>query len=186
MKQHPDPEHLRRIVRGMKTAAIRGVYSGLPSDQSYLMACSRVDTETGANLIYTRDTGHHSSGWLKNPDYERCWHLSTSQVSSGLLVPDGRGKFAPVTRELDRKIKRAWVEAFFGEDLHLVWFESAKSARGRELEVRHWRLFADERWQPILPRGEVYSTELTEIGWRSASQVWEEDHVLVTSTVDPD
>jgi hypothetical protein len=32
-------------------------------------------------------------------------------------------------------------------------------------------VFCDERWQPILPRGEVYSREFTEKGWKSFSEM---------------
>jgi hypothetical protein len=39
--------------------------------------------------------------------------------------------------------------------------------------VRHWRVFCDIIWQAIMPRGEVYSRELTERGWQS----WSDLHV---------
>jgi hypothetical protein len=33
------------------------------------------------------------------------------------------------------------------------------------------RLFCDAGWQPIKPRGEVYSRHLTEKGWRTFSEI---------------
>ena len=29
----------------------------------------------------------------------------------------------------------------------------------------------DEAWKPIMPRGEVYSTQFTERGWKSFSEI---------------
>lgn len=37
--------------------------------------------------------------------------------------------------------------------------------------VYHYRLFCDEAWKPIMPRGEVYSTQFTERGWKSFSDL---------------
>ena len=41
----------------------------------------------------------------------------------------------------------------------------------KRAEVYHYRLFCDEGWQPIMPRGEVYSTQFTELGWKSFSEL---------------
>lgn len=65
----------------------------------------------------------------------------------------------------------ALLHAFFGDAVRYAWFESPKTPEGRRSEVRHWRVFCDQAWQPILPRGEVYSRELTERGWKSASEL---------------
>lgn len=55
-----------------------------------------------------------------------------------------------------------------------------------DFNVQHWRLFADEHWNPILPRGEVYSSKFTEIGWKSASEIFElTGQQKPESTVDP-
>jgi hypothetical protein len=86
---------------------------------------------------------------------------------------------------LDGKTRNLWVRAFFGDDARYTWLESAKSDAGKRRGVEHFRLFCDATWKPILPRGEVYSTEFTELGWRSASQVLEEDGTQILSTVDP-
>lgn len=119
--------------------------------------------EYGTNLIFTRDVGHHTSGWFRNPDYERCLHLSTSALPRAIWTPD--------TPDLDAALQTAWVHAFFKDDVRYVWAESPKSAQGKQLGVWHWRLFCDEHWTPIMPRGEVYSSEFTELGWRSASEM---------------
>src|SRR5262249_14385874 len=51
---------------------------------------------------------------------------------------------------------------------------AALTEHGRKLDVWHYRLFCDPGWQPIKPRGEVYSRELTEAGWKSYSDLSEE------------
>jgi hypothetical protein len=73
--------------------------------------------------------------------------------------------------------------AFFGEHVRLLWAESPKSLEGRRVGVWHWRLFCNERWEPIHPRGEVYSTELTEIGWQSWSE--RQTHIITAPEMDP-
>jgi hypothetical protein len=117
---------------------------------------------TGTVLIFTRDSGMHTCGWFKNPDYERCYHLSVSFRDPATGIP----------RPFERKLADQWVQAFYGEDRRLVWTESPKSDVGRTHEVWHYRLFCNPMWRPMKPRGEVYSRELTEVGWQS----WSEQH----------
>lgn len=156
-------DDLERIASRMRKIATHGEFNGRMSqiDSPYFRACTR--TVFGTNLIYTRDSGHHTSGWFKNPLYERCLHLSTSPVAAVLWTPD--------TPDLDRKLRDGWIKAFFGDDVRYVWAESPKSRQGRAAGVWHWRLFCDEHWVPILPIGEVYSLDFTEKGWQSTSEL---------------
>jgi hypothetical protein len=73
--------------------------------------------------------------------------------------------------ELDRATTARWVRAFWGDDARHVWAESPKSRDGIAQGVWHWRVFCDAAWQPLTPRGEVYDSEFTELGWKSASEV---------------
>ena len=105
-------------------------------------------------IVLTRDVGYHSSGWWKNPDYERCYHLSIS-------FPGG----------MNRTKLEHILERFFGNNRRLLWCEPPYTEEGKKLGVYHYRLFCDEHWQPIMPRGEVYSTQFTEYGWKSFSEL---------------
>jgi hypothetical protein len=158
--------HLARVAAEMRAVAATSAWNGRPSyaNDAYLRRCTRVDLTTGAAIIFSRDYGMHTSGWLKNPDYERCEHLSLSPAPRLVTVP-GRG-----VPELDRRTVAEWVRAFFG-DAREVLAESPKTPDGKRLGVWHWRRFCTETWEPFQPRGEVYSTEWTELGWRSASEV---------------
>jgi hypothetical protein len=43
---------------------------------------------------------------------------------------------------------------------------------GKAVDVWHYRFFIDKATMlPLFPRGEVYSRELTEVGWKSFSEV---------------
>jgi hypothetical protein len=174
-------QDMAAVASRLRLSALLGVFDGreTPRAQGYLKMCRRVHMETQTVVLFTRDTGMHSSGWMKNPDYERCFHLSLSPAPSHLILP------SHIKAKLDKKTIAAWVKVFFGDNQRYLWAESPKSDKGIALGVIHWRLFCNESWEPILPRGEVYSTEFTELGWRTASQVLEEDGTLVTSTVDP-
>lgn len=105
-------------------------------------------------LIFTRDIGYHSCGWWKNPDYERCYHLSIS-------FPGGR----------NRKKEEYILRKLFGSNCRLLWCEPPYSTDGKKAGVYHYRLFCNEAWEPIMPRGEVYNTQFTEIGWKSFSEL---------------
>lgn len=121
-----------------------------------------IDKPVSTRILFTRDEGMHTSGWWKNPDYERCFHLSLSFIDteSGMDAPH------------DRKLATAWCLLFFRESTRLLWVEPPYSAHGRQHDVWHYRLFVAEDWRtPILPRGEVYTREFTEAGWKSWSDV---------------
>jgi hypothetical protein len=162
---------LESTVVRLKLAAETGLYDGLiatPTDRAYFHRCrgicpvGRLADSTMAVLIYTRDHGHHSSGWWKNPDYERCRHLSLSfyDIVTGLpRIP------------LDRKRGGELARMFFGDDTRWVWVEPPYTAEGKLKGVHHYRLFCDVAWQPIKPRGEVYTKDFTEKGWRSFSEI---------------
>lgn len=125
----------------------------------YFERCRGFHQPTGTMLMLSRDVGGHTSGWWKNPDYERCLHLSLSFRD-------------PVNGQLasrDKKLAREWVGLFFGKDRARLWCEPPFSPQGKAMDVWHYRLFCNPEWIPILPRGEVYSRELTEAGWLSFS-----------------
>lgn len=155
----PTQRHYQ-IAAMLRLAASRaGIYEGYGPPP---LSCHLDDRRTSARLFFTRDGGMHTSGWFKNPDYERCYHLSIS-----FRDPE-TGQPAP----FDRHSAEVWVTAFFGDDQRYAWMEGPKTPDGKKCDVWHWRVFCDEHWQPIKPRGEVYSRELTAAGWES----WSDRH----------
>ena len=178
--------HVARVAAQLRRLAGTGLFFGREDAvaAAYIARCRLADVATGALLLFTRDAGMHSSGWFKNPEYERCWHLSLSPLSNASRLVDARGE--PLrTPDLDRATTERWVRAFYGDAMGAVWAESPKTDHGRRQGVWHWRVFCDARWQPIVPQGEVYSMDFTALGWRSASQVFEEEGRLVTSVLVP-
>lgn len=161
------PGHISdALVARMKRQAARGSYDGrtvggqLPE---YVRRCMHYCPNTRAFMIFTRDAGMHSSGWWKNPDYERCLHLSLSfQVRE-------QGTVWPLPQ--DHKTARRWCEALFGADVRQLWIEPPFSEAGRQRDVWHYRLFCNPGWEPIRPRGEVYSRGWTPAGWKSWSEI---------------
>lgn len=155
-----------RLVTEMRLAAAMMNYNGKPTPaaQRHMRRCTRYHEPTQALMIYTRDAGMHSSGWWKNPDYERCLHLSLSFAAIESPISWQRLPF-------DRKMGAKWAEAFFGEHVSKLWLEGPFSDEGKACDVHHYRLFCDPSWTPMLPRGEVYSKEFTELGWKSWSDV---------------
>lgn len=195
-------ERMRSIATTMTMVASRMVWDGktawrgdYPIEWERFLRLSICDVpEVGTRLMFTRDVGHHTSGWLKNPDYERCWHLSVSGEGppKGLIVvPESQiltpaGNLPAKQSDLDADVEKAWVECFFKDAVKYVWRESAKSTEGRAKNVWHYRVFADEQWKAIVPRGEVYSTLHTDLGWQSWSDLHAEGKgPEVISTVDP-
>lgn len=153
-----------KIVRMLKIAAESGISSGLihdPNNLEYVMQRCRAVVPDGTTLLFTRESGYHSGGWWKNPDYERCYHLSVSFFDPETLSP----------RPFSQKDADHWVKMFFRGNERLLWCEPPATKNGRALGVWHYRLFCDEGWQPIKPRGEVYGREFTEAGWKSFSEI---------------
>lgn len=144
-----DYEIFPRIAKVAKNGTFNGTIT-----TDYFENCRWFVERYDCIIILTRDVGYHSSGWWKNPDYERCYHLSIS-------FPSG----------LNRKKLEYILEKFFGNNRRLLWCEAPYSKQGKQNEVYHYRLFCDENWQPIMPRGEVYSKQFTELGWKSFSEL---------------
>lgn len=163
-KKSTDERQLLAFVAMMKQNSTRGVYSGFgtPLDRRYLAFCRQL-TATGASLIFSRDKGMHSSGWWKSPDHEQCLHLSISY-------------FDPTTQQHtgyhSKKRSKIWCDLFFGAWTRILWAEPPFSEEGKRYGTWHYRVFTDETFTiPILPRGEVYSKQFTELGWKSWSDL---------------
>lgn len=153
MKTIIQQEIISGALQRIKKQSLTGFFDG-QNVNSYFENCRWWIIKFQCSLIFTRDIGHHTSGWWKNPDYERCYHLSIS-------FPGGKNKNAL------EKI----LDGLFGEDKKKLWIEPPYSKEGKSMEVWHYRLFCDQYWQPIIPRGEVYSKEFTELGWKSYSEL---------------
>lgn len=154
MKTIPLTATAREIRERMLKTAQRGYFDGTTATYPYMEDCKWFVSRIGAVVILTKDTGYHSCGWWKNPDYERCYHVSIS-------YPSGT----------NFKHTEWLLNEVFGESRKLMWCEPPYSQGGKEKEVYHYRLFCDSSWKPIHPRGEVYSTQFTEIGWKSFSEI---------------
>lgn len=152
-------------IRRIRRAALSSMfYDGHPTPSNRLVVerCTWPFADVGLAVIFTRDQGMHTSGWWKNPDFERCWHLSVS-----MFVP-----YAPaIPRPFSFAETEPWVTGLFGRDnAKLTWWEGPWSPEGKVRGVHHVRLFCDEGWQPIKPRGEVYRRAMPS-DWRSWSEV---------------
>ncbi len=155
---------LEDAVRWLKFTCESGVYMGLirhAIDRAYFQSCSVLLAELGITIIYTRDKGHHGNGWWKNPDYDKCYHLSIGFRDVETNEP------LPFNKEKGYEI----AKMFFGDDVKLTWFESAFTGVGKKFEICHYRLFVDPTWQPIKPTGEVYSKLKTPASWKSFSEI---------------
>lgn len=163
-------------VQMKRSARMSRTYNGISSPANFQLLDSLTGDHmmTGTRLIFSRDAGHHSSGWWKNPDYERCWHLSMSF----------RDPLTGISAPKDIRLTDQWLEVFYGEDRRYVWAEPPYSPHGKVAGTWHYRVFCDPGWEPIIPRGEVYSTELTEAGWRSFSDL-RSDHAKALAQLEP-
>src|SRR5574337_499038 len=92
-------DRVYEFAAAMRRTAATGTFDGRETSENaaYLAQCRQLHRVTNTLLIFTRDTGHHTSGWFKNPDYERCLHLSTS--------PAPRALWTPGAHELDRDVR---------------------------------------------------------------------------------
>lgn len=156
--------HCREVAaRARAKASLQPVVNGRAGPSVLRRYCTD-DHLSGARLIATRGAGYHSGGWWKNPDYERCLHLSLSfrEPLSGRPRPADGG-------EVER-----WARAFFrADEVRWLWHEGPHSPDGVALGVQHFRLFFVPCWSaPLKPRGEVYSRDWTPAGWQSFSELF--------------
>lgn len=172
-----DEQRMIHIAAQMKQVAKKHPWNGEEDGDGIqtLMLCRRIDTETGASLLFTLDYGHHFSGWWKNPDYEKCFHLSIASLSMLLQLHHPNSPALNSMPELTKKVREKWAEAFYQERTRLLWIEPPVSEKGRLVETWHYRLFVGPGNVPLLPRGEVYTKKFTEIGWKSWSEVHQEE-----------
>lgn len=84
--------------------AQHGTFDGLNPDDPYLQQCRWWLERFECIVIFTRDVGYHTSGWWKNPDYERCYHLSIS-------FPGG----------MKRSRLEYVIKQLFGDDRRWLW-----------------------------------------------------------------
>ncbi len=138
----------------IRKIAEHGLFDGKSHNDNYLTSCRWFLEKFDCSVIFTRDTGHHACGWWKNPDYERCYHLS-------ICFRGGRSK---------SKLRKI-ISGLFGNSKKFIWEESPFSNEGKANEIWHYRVFCDQGWNPILPRKEVYTKEFTELNWKSSSEL---------------
>ena len=165
-------ELLKVVVDRLKKKAHLGLYfygnesaSALERHKDFLVV-----GDVMIVMIFTRDTGMHSGGWFRNPDYERCYHLSLSfrGASGNPMEITTRLEFAPQLHDLAREV----CCEFYGANFNFILAEPPFSELGKQLQVWHYRIFCNERWAPIIPRKEVYSSDYTESRWLSFSELY--------------
>lgn len=135
-------------------------YNGCAETHGWIINhCRFLHEPTGTLLVFTRDEGMHACGWFKNPDFDRCFHLSLSYVdlATHTLLPQ------------NHELSDQWVDHFYGDNRRYLWTESPYSDGGKEHDVWHYRLLCDPSWTPMIPKGEPYSKDQTPAGWKSYS-----------------
>ena len=118
MTDHRTRLSLSKLVFDARIAAAQWLYDGSAdaATMARIQRCAWFYLDPAGNvtrIIFTRDSGHHSGGWWKNPDYERCQHLSISFVD--------RWTGEPMDFDLARADKIA--DAFWGDDRKMAWIE---------------------------------------------------------------
>lgn len=143
-----DKNMFERIIK----TAQNGIWEG-KEITPYFENCKWYSEKYECVMIFTKESGYHSGGWWKNPEYERCYHLSIS-------FPGGKNQ---------NKLNKI-IDGLFGSNKKMIWIESPYSQEGKQNDVWHYRLFCDPNWKAIIPKGEVYTTNFTEKGWKSFSE----------------
>lgn len=147
----------RGLLKKMWRWANSGVFDGINTNTRYFTEARWYIPNDGVLLLFTRDKGMHDCGWFKNPDYNQCYHLSISCWN-------------PITRQpagYDPKLHRQWIHMVYGDWVKYIWHESP--VNDNPSQPHHYRVMTDSNWQPIIPRGEVYTKEYTALGWKSWS-----------------
>jgi hypothetical protein len=140
------------LVRRMTSYAARNPWGGQLPVSPRQRACLAFpeEPERMFSVLLTFDVGYHASGWWRNSQYDRCWHLSLCIATRTSLE----------TPELFEA--QGIARAFFGEDVRLGWVEPPASAfdayrtAPASRHTYHIRVFVDRTGKAIQPQGEVY------------------------------
>jgi len=170
---------MEKLVKAMTRHANAGdcYYDGRNTETPYFRNAHQVHAKTGTSILFTRDKGMHASGWFKNPDYDRCYHLSIS------FWDYETNPHRPTPRPYEYGLARLWVGLFYGDWTRYVWEESTALVN-LPAEVRHYRVLCNPAWKPIIPRKEVYSREFIEKGWQSFSDQRYDKIEIVNKLID--
>jgi hypothetical protein len=110
-------------------------------------------------VLVSFDMGAHASGWWRNAEYDRCWHVSISHPAGVVAGERPHHIEPPSVAET-----QAWARAAFPVPYRWCWLEPPASPDSYDVQqqrrrpgVAHIRLFLDRRSRAILPRGEVYN-----------------------------
>ena len=104
------------------------------------------------SIIASHDQGTHASGWWRNSDYDRCWHLSLCAIHN-------IGGYA----DLPERDLKACSGTIFARHLTKAWIEPPASKldiyrnAAASAYTTHVRVFLDREGHPIQPEGEVYT-----------------------------
>ena len=157
MTHHPG---LDGALAQMRRLAVKYPWKGqgVIHDRHRLTADALLEPGRRTSVIYTYDVGHHTSGWWRNSDYERCLHLSITHPVFKSLTG-----LATLEAPSDAEV-REWAKAAWPADWKKAWLEPPASVLSidvaenrRRPGVGHVRLFLDVNLEPILPEGEVYN-----------------------------
>lgn len=115
-------QEIATIASTLQHRAKRVVLYGteVGEEQAQVGRCFMLHRGTATRVLFTRDAGMHTSGWMRNPDYERCLHLSLSPAP-----------MEPETLASQEEIEVFWVRAFFGDTRRWTWMEGPKSVEGK-------------------------------------------------------
>lgn len=166
------------FMRPRFTYARNNPYNGLQVDltRHSFLTTALLEPDRPTRICLTYDFGTHASGWWRNSDYDRCWHVSISHPQENRLAisrigtPEGlleiqsphplHGKqfVGQVVEPPSDEETRAWARAAFPHHYRWCWIEPPASRLDpyRLPGVSHVRLFLNQQDQPIKPEGEVY------------------------------
>jgi len=147
---------LRETTRQFVAGVIRSHLATQGDQRRWVAPSSTGDPSVTISLIASEDRGTHASGWWRNSDYDRCWHLS-------LCAMENRGALRAQFADLPPADRTYWPRAVFGSHLDLAWIEPPASKLDPHRHApasaytTHVRVFLDQGGHPIRPEGEVYT-----------------------------
>jgi hypothetical protein len=150
----PQEEQMRRMI---------------PLPQTVERTSHGLHVRTGTEIFYNRDHDPVLANvTLKNHDLARCRHLSLGfwkgRFSNDNLEGELRGELRRVKLE-NEEMRTAWLKAFFGHDLSRVWVCAPLTEEGRQYNIKHYRLFCDEKWQPLPRTAGIAKSPMHALGW---------------------
>ena len=156
---------MEKTASKMQENASNYIVTGKPEEAKITTGILRHEhKESNSILIYSRD----EIPFLINTALKRSLHLSLGSLS---VIPNTNNR-AP----LEKETSEIWCKIFFKEHFDKLFYSPSPTEIGAKNNVKHFYLYCDNQWKPLLPQREQHAEIFTMFKVQLASEYFGSDN----------